>query len=299
LVAALFFGLALAGQFSWGYLPAPIVPADNPMTAAKAALGSQLFRDPRLSVTGTYSCATCHQPERYFTDGRATAVGALGDSLELNTPTLYYSAFNASLGWLDSGPATLEEQHRTPLFNNDPVEMGFGAEQLKQLGSDPIYRQAFAAVFDDKTVNTEHVIKALAAYVRSLKPPVTAFDRFVFEDDEDALSAQAKAGMRLFLSDRLGCSHCHTSAALSGPVRHSIHQAPPVFHIMGVGGSTAAFRAPTLRYLRHTAPYMHDGSMNSLQQVLSHYQARPSPKVPAFSLSEAEQTQLLAFLDAL
>ena len=288
-----------ARQFSWGYLPAPIVPNDNPMTPAKAALGQRLFLDTRLSVTGTYSCATCHQPDRHFTDGLPRAIGALGDSLPLNTPTLYFSAFNASLGWHEGAPATLEEQHHIPLFNTRPVELGFSDAHLVALAADHTYQEAFAAAFGDNAINTDNLVKALATHIRSLQPPSTAFDRYMFEDDDSGMSAYAKAGMDLFLSARLGCSSCHASSALSGPVSHSVQRAEPVFHVMGVGGSDAAFRAPTLRYVQHTAPYMHDGSMTSLQQVLAHYEARPSARVPVFSLTDVERAQLLAFLRTL
>jgi cytochrome c peroxidase len=309
LVAALFWAIfaihsAAAGQgateqFSWGPLPTPIIPADNPMTPAKAALGKRLFHDNRLSVTGTYSCATCHQPDRHFTDGLPRAIGALGDSLPFNTPTLYFSAFNASLGWLEGAPTTLEEQHHRPLFNTRPVELGFGAAQLAALGADPGYRKAFAAAFGDNAVNTANLVKALATHVRSLAAPQTAFDHYLFGDDDSGMSVDAKAGMELFFSPRVGCSLCHASLAMSGPITHSVQRAAPVFHVMGVGGSTMAFRAPTLRYVQHTAPYMHDGSMASLQEVLAHYEARPSTRVPAFSLTPRERSQLLAFLQTL
>ncbi len=288
-----------AAPFTWGYLPEPIVPADNPLTPAKVVLGKRLFHEARLSVTGTYTCASCHHPDRYFTDGLATAVGALGDHLPLNTPTLYFSAFNASLGWLESGPTTLEEQHRTPLLSRNPVEMGFQPNNLPLLRGDASYPALFAEAFGDSEISTETIIKALASYVRSLTPPVTAFDRYLFEDDAQGMSMDARAGMDLFFSERLGCGECHASLALSGPISHSVQQANPVFHVMGVSGNAAALRAPTLRYITHTAPYMHDGSIPSLHAVLEHYQTQPSPRVPAFRLTADETRQLLAFLHTL
>lgn len=297
-VAAL-LQVGAASEFAWGYLPSPIIPEDNPLTAAKVELGARLFHEPKLSITGKYSCATCHQPERYFTDGRPTGVGALDDALPVNTPTLYFSAFNASLGWLDSGNVRLEQQHLTPLFSRSPVEMGFDISRLDHLATDPYYRSQFALAFGDKEINTDRLVKALASYVRSLNPPLTAFDRYLFEDDISAMPDSARAGMGLFFSPRLGCSDCHASLALSGPISHSVQQAQPVFHVMGVSGSAAAFRAPTLRFIRHTAPYMHDGSMASLEAVLEHYQTQPSARVPTFQLSPEETQQVLAFLHTL
>ena len=106
-----------------GLHPPPLIPADNPLTPAKIALGERLFHDQRLSVNHTMSCASCHQPERHFTDGRPRAVGALGELHPHNTPTLYNTAYNASYGWRDDGLTSLEAQHRVPLYNDAPVEI--------------------------------------------------------------------------------------------------------------------------------------------------------------------------------
>jgi len=290
--------IGIAATSSWSPLPPPLAPAHNPVTAPKIALGKQLFHEQGLSATGAYSCASCHQPDRYFTDGAALAVGASGQTLALNTPTLYYSAFNASQGWLDSGAQTLEQQHLTPLQATDPIEMGYRPQLLQRLLHQPEYAIAFAQAFgDQQPYDITHVVNALASYLRSLQPPMTAFDRYLFYDE--ALPPSARAGMALFFSERLGCSHCHASISLSGPIQHSQVQANPVFHAMGVGGSQAAFRAPTLRYIRHTAPYMHDGSMSTLASVITHYQNTPSPRVPKFKLSAQEVRQLIDFLNVL
>ena len=279
---------------SWAYMPAPLIPADNALTPARVALGKRLFHEQRLSVTGTYSCATCHQPERHFTDGLAQAAGAYGDTLPHNTPTLYFAAYNASFGWTETGATTLEEQHLTPLFNRTPVEMGYSEKLLSLLAADDDYRILFSEAYG--SVTTAILIKALASYVRTLKPPATAFDAFLFDDDATAMTAQSRAGMELFFSPRLGCSQCHASLTFSGPLRHTVTQAEAVFHVMGVGGSEVAFRAPTLRQIRNTAPYMHDGSLKSLGEVIDHYQTHPSERVPSFTLNEEEREQLTAFL---
>jgi len=289
---------AIAGV-SWGYLPNPLIPRDNPLTPAKVALGKRLFSEPLLSATRTYSCATCHQPKRHFTDGLARAVGAHGDTLAHNTPTLYYAGFSSSLGWQDTGANTLEQQHQAPLFNTNPVELGYSKKLLTDLQRDNAYPSQFAAAFTDGAVTTKNVIRALATYVRTLVPPPSAFDAYLFNDDNDALSVAAKAGMDLFFSARLGCAQCHASLAFSGPISHALQRTQAVFHVTGVGGSRQGFRAPTLRRVAVTAPYMHDGSLATLQQVLWHYQNADAAHVPDFTLTAAEERQLIAFLGTL
>ena len=135
-------GYAEAGDYVWqlptGLRPPP-VPADNPMSAAKVALGERLFVDGRLSATGAYSCASCHDPALAFTDGRVTAIGATGEHHTRNTPTLINVAYAASLGWADPSLTTLEAQHRVPMFNHAPVELGLDqalSERLGQLSAD-------------------------------------------------------------------------------------------------------------------------------------------------------------------
>jgi cytochrome c peroxidase len=262
-------------------------------------LGKRLFSEPLLSAGGVYSCASCHQPERHFTDGRPRAIGAGGATLVHNTPTLYYAGFSSSLGWQANGALTLEQQHQTPLFSNSPLEMGFSEENLAELSLDDNYLQQFAAAFPDDDISNTSVIRALASYVRTIVPAPSAFDAYLFDDDQQALSAMAVAGMKLFFSPRLGCSNCHASLAFSGPISHVLQQTPPAFHATGVGASGAAFRAPTLRRVADTAPYMHDGSMATLQQVLQHYQNVTAKHVPKFTLSADEQGQVIAFLRTL
>ncbi len=280
------------------FYPAPLTPADNPSTPAKVALGKRLFSETALSVTGAYSCASCHQPDKDFTDGLARAVGATGQLHEFNTPTLYNVAFNASLGWTDQGLHTLEQQHLVPLQNTSPVEMGYQPHMLSKLAADADYRQAFQAVFAAPP-NTADVVRAIASYVRTLRAPQSAFDRYLFFDDTGEFGAQQRHGMQLFFSPRLGCSECHASLSFSGPVQHTLQQAQPAFHVTAVGGASRAFRAPTLRRVAHTAPYMHNGSLKTLHAVLQHYQQVRVERVPEFTLSTEEQQALLAFLRSL
>ncbi len=287
---------AAADETLWGYHPPPLIPADNALSPDRISLGQRLFHEPALSVNRTTSCATCHQPERHFTDGRTRAIGALGEAHPHNTPTLYNTAYNASYGWRDDGLTSLEAQHRIPLFNHAPVEMGYEDGFTERLADDPSYVSAFDAAYGTP-ITTDTIIKALASYVRTLTAPETAFDRYLFYDEP--LDETARTGMTLFFSERLGCGSCHAAFTLSGPINHAAQRAEPVFHVTGVGGSASAFRAPTLRQVQHTGPYMHDGSLETLEDVISHYQATDAERVPEFELSNAERAALLAFLRTL
>jgi cytochrome c peroxidase len=305
------------------------------MSAAKVALGESLFSDTRLSVTGNYSCAACHQPALAFTDGLPTAVGATGQRHTRNTPSLFNAAYAASYGWADPFTRTLEAQHFIPMFNTQPIELGLDESRvsrlLQELGADEVFRAQLVRAFpqlDLTAMTLDHLVAALASYVRSLVVADSAFDRYLYFD-EDVLSPQAKTGMQLFFSERLGCSLCHASFNLSGPVRSAAApEVKPVFHNTGLqdpgdGASqdlglaehtgrpedTGAFRAPSLRNVSLTAPYMHDGSVATLRDVLAIYAAGgrgpgvhnpyKREELSGFAITPAETDALLAFLEAL
>ncbi|MCR9260092.1 MAG: hypothetical protein NXH95_10240 [Pseudomonadaceae bacterium] len=295
--------LVLAGpstaQTPDNFLPQPLIPDDNPLNPQKVTLGQALFSDMRLSINQTYSCASCHKPEHHFTDGLPRAINMFGEELAFNTPTLYNTAFNSSYGWTDQGLLSLEAQHSRPLFNTTPLEMGFSETAITLLQEDRNYPAHFEAAFGSTQITTEKVIKALASYVRTIRSPVSAFDDMLFNDNRDALSADARAGMDLFFSEALGCSTCHASLTFSGPISHAEVRTEPAFHVTGVGDSTTAFRAPTLRAVAHTGPYMHDGSLQSLEQVLDHYQNSEMDNVPEFSLTIKQKRQVVEFLKSL
>lgn len=279
----------------------PLEPENNPSTPAKIALGTRLFSDPNLSSTGTYSCASCHNPELHFTDGLSVAVGATGEQHTRNTPTLYNVAFNASFGWDDQDVTQLEQQHLIPLLNTDPVEMGFSEVLASSLVSRQ--RDEFEQAFTAATLNNQSALttisQAIATYVRTLRHPQNELDHYLYTDNASALSEDAKLGLALFSSQRLGCASCHSGFTLSGPISYVGHTAIPVFHNTGVSDDKQRFRAPTLRAIRFTAPYMHAGNLQTLDAVLNHYESTQSPEVPKFILTEDERQQLLAFLNSL
>jgi len=313
--------------------PPPTIPADNPMSDAKVALGKRLFYETRLSSTGAYSCATCHRAELAFTDGRPHAIGATGEPVRRAAMSLANVAYSPAFTWGDPRVRSLEAQMRTPLFNRHPLEMGLHAddrEAMAALSHDHGYAEQFSAAFPDATVpmSMDHLIKAIAAFERTLISGRSPFDRYVFSDDPQAMSEPAKRGMSLFFSVRIGCSECHSGINFSGPLVYQGHEkASALFANNGLYSLNAhgdyprsdqglmevthrpadmgKFRVPTLRNIALTAPYMHDGSLATLQQVLDHYsrggQHNPhqDAKVRPTPLSAAERTELLAFLYSL
>jgi cytochrome c peroxidase len=303
------------------------------MSAEKVALGKRLFFDTRLSSTGRYACSSCHQPALAFTDGKERAIGATGESMRRGAMSLTNVAYNPAFTWGSSRVRSLESQMRQPLFNEHPVEMGLkpeGAAALGELSRDATYRAQFSAAFpnDATPLSMDHIIKAIAAFERTLISGRSPFDRYVFDDDLEAMSASAKRGMELFYSARIGCAQCHSGLNFSGPIIYEGHAAdtalfantglydldghgayPPadrgLIEVTHRSADMGKFRVPTLRNVALTGPYMHDGSLATLDAVLDHYtrgghkNPRQDPRVHAFELSAAERTDLLAFLDSL
>jgi cytochrome c peroxidase len=340
-------GLA-ASDYDWHLppgFPVPRVPVDNPMSAAKVELGRRLFYDRRLSGNRTQACASCHRQERAFTDGLPRAVGSTGELHPRSALSLANAAYALTLDWADPRLTRLEQQARVPLFNTRPVELGMEGrvdELIARLTAEPVYRRSFAEAFPDDgpPVTLDHTLKALAAFVRTLISGDSPYDRLVFQGQEDALSDSAWRGMRLFFSDRLRCSECHAGFTFSGPVTYlGAPASEPAFHntglydVEGRGGyprdntglhavtgrrrDMGKFRAPTLRNIAVTAPYMHDGSVGSLEEVIAIYarggrevaegpqagdgrdSPRKSPLVSGFEITPEETADLIAFLRSL
>ena len=312
-------------------LPHPAVPADNPMTTVKVALGRRLFYDTRVSGNQTFACATCHQQAHAFTDGRARAIGSTGQAHARSAMSLTNVAYNASFGWADPSTRSLEAQIAVPMFNEHPIELGIAGHEAEIIqrfatpADEPWFRAAFPA--DAHPVSLENVVRAIAAFERTLLSADSPFDRYLYRDDRTAISEAAVRGMKLFFSERVGCSGCHAGFNLSGPVTFSSAPAPVLrftntglYDLDGKGAYPAAdhglmeqtkspadmgrFRAPTLRNIALTAPYMHDGSVPSLDGVIAHYAAGgkgplKAPELKPFTLSASETDDLVAFLESL
>ena len=301
------------------------------MTTAKVDLGRRLFYDTRLSGNGTYACASCHQQKHAFTDGRPQAIGSTGQPHTRSAMGLTNVAYNATFGWADPALRTLEAQMSVPMFNEHPIELGLAgreAEVVSRFGrpqDDARFRAAFPA--DADPVTLANIVRAIAAFERTLVSADSPFDRYLYRDDRSAISPQAVRGMKLFFSDRLGCSGCHAGFNLSGPVVFERSPEPKLsFHntglydVDGKGAYPASdrglidrtgqpadmgrFRAPTLRNIALTAPYMHDGSVLSLDEAIGHYASGgmgrfKSDKLKGFAISQAETADLVAFLESL
>jgi cytochrome c peroxidase len=313
--------------------PRPAVPADNPMSSAKVELGRRLFHETLLSTTGRYACASCHRPELAFTDARPRALGATGESVKHSAMSLANVAYNPAFTWSDARVHSLESQMRQPLFNRHPVEMGLtggGRAAVKALSADAVYRNRFAAAFPDDAapISMTNIIKAIAAFERTLISGRSPFDRYVYDDDQTALSESEKRGMALFFSPRAGCAQCHSGINFSGPLTYEGHETQgALFANTGLydedgRGSYPAndqglievthraadmgrFRVPTLRNVALTAPYMHDGSVASLEQAIDHYargghkSPRRDSRIRPLFLSQTERADLAAFLRSL
>jgi cytochrome c peroxidase len=322
--------------FAWHLppgFPRPLVPADNPMSDAKVSLGERLFHDTRLSINGSYACATCHRRELAFTDGRGRAVGATGEPIRRGAMTLTNVVYNVRFTWASSRLATLEAQMLQPLFNRHPVEMGLerdASQALAAFAADADYVRAFRQAFphDPMPLSLDHVVKSIAAYERTLISGRSAFDRYVYDDDQSALSGAARRGMTLFYSARIGCATCHSGINFSGPIRYEGHNPPQalfannalhelhgrvgyptddhgLIEVSHRSSDMGRYRVPTLRNVAITAPYMHDGSLATLADVVRHYEQagqqnrRLGVRLGSFRLSEPEQADLIAFLNAL
>ena len=335
-----------ARNLSKGF-PKPKVPEDNPMTPAKVELGRHLFYDTRLSVTGEYSCSSCHQQERAFTDGRAQALGATGQLHPRSTMSLTNVAYGSRFGWANPLLTSVEKQAMSPLFNDHPIELGLAGhenELLDRLRADTRLRDQFAAAFpEDKgkePISVAHIVRALGAFERTLISSDSLYDRYTQGRDNGAMPESAKRGEVLFNSERLACFHCHGGFNFTDSTLYEGKAfIEPAFHnnglynIDGKGGyppgntgvheisgnplDMGRFKAPTLRNIALTAPYMHDGSIATLEEVIDHYAAGgrtlttgpyrgvghdnplKSETIGGFRLTASQRADLVAFLQSL
>jgi cytochrome c peroxidase len=276
-------------------------PKDNPYTAAKAELGAMLFFDPRLSGANYISCASCHNPGFSWGDGRDRGVGHGMTILARRTPTILNTAWADLLMW-DGRKATLEEQALGPM--SAPVEMNQKLEELPpKLAALPGYRRQFAAVFPGEDITPGNIAKAIATFERTVVSGPAPFDRWI-EGDEAAISPSAKAGFVLF-NTKANCAACHSGWNFTDGAFHDIGLPDSDLGrgaILDLPSMQHAFKTPTLRDAARRAPYMHDGSLISLAEVVEHYDRggteRPSlaPEMSRLQLSADEKRDLVNFM---
>jgi cytochrome c peroxidase len=323
---------------------AVFIPEDNPLTRAKIELGRQLYFDPRLSVDGTVSCASCHDPAEGYTRHTQFGIGVRGQQGGRNSPINYNRILSKEQFW-DGRAATLEEQAKGPIAN--PIEMGNTHEAcVESLKGIEGYRLQFEAVFGKEGITIDNVAKAIASFERVIVTgpspadyyePLRAFtlafqqdleDLEGFKQDDPAnyekyvalkrandahpISASARRGRELFFGTKAGCTACHVGANFTDEKYHNLgvgmHANKPDlgrYEITKDEKDKGAFKTPTVRNVALTAPYMHDGSQKTLEEVVEWYDkgGHPNPylsdKIKKLNLTAQEKADLVAYLKAL
>lgn len=312
LVLFLVWGVALSGCGS-----NPFTLGNTTDKESLTSLGKTLFFDPLLSVDQSISCASCHKPEHGFADDRALSVGVTGEPLRRHTPHLFNLAQGSSFFW-DGRARSLEEQALMPI--QDPNEMGLDLRVLiKRLESHPEYPEAFFRAFSKAGISASKIAIAIAEFERSLVADSTPYDEYL-AGNETALSESAKRGMALFFSKQTNCSKCHSGTNFTdgdfhntGLLTEDLGRAAidrvgnfkmrpyPFFH------TQKAFKTPGLRNVFQTAPYMHNGAFESLEDVVRNYnQGSQDPEsygisldIKPLGLSDPQVVDLVSFLEAL
>lgn len=292
-----------------GYPDEPLAaraPADSPLTEARAELGRRLFYDARLSRTGTVACASCHRPEHAFSDSTALSLGVEGHVGTRNAPVLINRAWASSFFW-DGRASTLEQVVSQPIEN--PLEMNFPlADAITFIAGEVSYVSEFRAAFDGGQPSLETLQQALASFIRTLVSGNSPYDQEL-RGDTEGLPKAAQRGEALFFS-KAGCFRCHPAGPLSngGYFNNGSYVEggdPGRQALTGLAGDRGKFKVPTLRNVAASAPYMHDGSLPTLRDVIEQYDRggrgdrTTDPLIEPLSLSESDKGDLEAFLVSL
>lgn len=285
-------------------LPPVKSPGDNPATAEKIELGKQLYFDKRLSADNSIACASCHDPKMGWSNNDKTAVGFGGQRGGRSAPTVLNTAYQVFQFW-DGRAGTLEQQALGPIAN--PIEMNLPIDKaVEKIGAIKGYQDQFQKVFG-APVNAENLAKAIAAFERTVLSGDAPYDRFK-EGDEKALSDKAKEGMKLFFG-KANCSSCHSGPSFTDNGFHNLGvsftgEQPDAGReaITKLAGDKGSFKTPTLRDIARTAPYMHDGSLATLEEVVAYYNKGGTPneyldeELYPLKLSAEQEAALVAFL---
>jgi cytochrome c peroxidase len=332
---------SVAGGFEWRLpagFPRPVVPEDNPMTTEKVELGRHVFYDTRLSDNQTFACSTCHKQSLAFADERPVGFGSTGQKHTRGSMSLANVAYSQTLTWANPLMTELERQAQVPIFGDDPIELGMMSidEVESRFRAVPRYHELFSAAFpgEAEPITMSNLLKGLAAFERTLISGNSPYDKYV-AGDESALSEAAKRGMNFVTTNndhRFECNHCHGGFAFSDHVTwEGLEQEvelPPyhqtgLYDLDGKGLYPAPntgvyntsldpkdmgkFKAPTLRNVAITPPYMHDGSIATLSAVLDHYAKggrkhnadHTDPLLQPFAITAQEKADIIAFLESL
>ena len=342
-------GAAVDGSapYAWDLpsnFPEPLAPATNPMSAVKVELGRRLFYDTRMSGNQTFSCASCHEQALAFTDGRALGLGSTGQLHTRSSMSLANVGYLGRFAWGNPVLTELETQAVVPIFGAEPVELGLKNmehELRARLRAEPIYPPLFADAFpgEGDPITVANVIKAISSFERVLISGRAPFDRYR-NGDPGAIPDAAKRGYDLFNSEKLECFHCHggfnfqdVNKYVGHPMVEARFHNTGLYNLGGTGAYPAGgqgvyettgaasdmgrFRVPTLRNITVTAPYFHDGTATTLDDVLDHYAAAgrtilTGPNagdgsanpykdglIKGFTLSASERAEMHAFFESL
>ncbi|HVQ41565.1 MAG TPA: cytochrome c peroxidase [Vicinamibacterales bacterium] len=286
------------------------VPADNQPTDEKVALGRRLFFDKILSNDRTVSCATCHDPERAFADTKALAVGVSGRVGKRHSPSLINRAFGRAHFW-DGRAATLEAQVVQPISDRNEMDLPL-EDAVARVAGDRTYREAFQSVFG-RPVSGEDLGRALATYLRTIRSTDSPYDRFV-AGATDAMTPDQQQGLQIFRT-KARCTFCHAeplftdeqfqNTGVAWQAESTSYLDDGRFMVSNQQRDRGKFKTPTLREIARTAPYMHDGSLATLEDVVDFYDkgGRPNqnlfPLIRPIGLTPTEKQQLIKFLEAL
>lgn len=298
------FVLALPKGF-----PMPNIPADNALTKNRVALGKMLFAEKLLSGDSTQSCASCHKGRFGYGDSLAVSPGIKGAMGDRNAPVLFNTAYHPYF-FKEGGSPTLEMQVLGPIQN--PVEMAADLnEVIRRLNQQKDYKALAKIAYGRDSVDAFVLTRAIAAYERTLISGNSNYDRYVHGNDTTVLSAEEKKGMALFFSSRTRCSECHagndfsTYEILNNGSKTDYTTDPGLFRRTGKSGDIGKFKMPSLRNVAFSAPYMHDGSYATLEDVITQYNkggsghANQDARIQPLQLTAAEQADLVAFLKSL
>ncbi len=297
-------GVHAAGNLGTPDLDDIEYPDDEPPEQAEVELGKVLFFDTRLSLNQQQSCATCHNPDLGFGDGMAVGNGTMGGTLGRNTPHIYNLAFNSIFFW-DGRASSLEEQALGPIEAAGEMNLPL-AELLPRLKAVAYYQKNFKAVYGKSGITKQNLAKAIAAFERSIVSANAPFDQYM-AGNKAAMSPSAIRGMKLF-EDKAGCAQCHDGANFTDESFHNIGVSGKDAgrdEISSSKGMKGAFKTPGLRNTILTAPYMHDGSLASLEEVVRFYNKggdnhkERSKLITNLDLTDIEIQDLVAFLGAL
>jgi len=285
--------------------PVPNIPDDKAVNEERILLGRKLFYDPILSLNQNVSCASCHKPELAFADSVPVSSGANEKFGNRNTPGLFNVAWYPHF-LAEGGVSTLELASIAPIHNESEMDFNIG-DAVTRLANDEVYRQLFHVAYDTLP-STYTLVRALGAFQRSLISGNSPYDRYLL-GEKTAISESARRGMKLFFSDSLACSSCHSGFLFTDFGFHNLglpaNEDPGRFLLTSKPADRGRFRTPSLRNAALSAPYMHNGSIRTLNEVIRFYEAgggeseNKSEQIRPFRLSDDERADVLAFLNSL